>query len=119
MSIRTASDGFLGMGDRLALDAVGTIVEHRASLDLLNDAASPADKFLAAVIAQRWFGDQLVDNTKIVKRGLNSDVFVRLPGQAGGGAYSSPPGRRPTCSRTATDGSSRPTPRKGGDACIR
>ncbi|WP_084545442.1 RHS repeat-associated core domain-containing protein [Cupriavidus malaysiensis] len=93
MSIRTASDGFLGMGDRLALDAVGTIVEHRASLDLLNDAASPADKFLAAVIAQRWFGDQLVDNTKIVKRGLNSDVFVRLPGQTGGGAYSSPPGK--------------------------
>ncbi|MFL9903448.1 DUF6531 domain-containing protein [Paraburkholderia fungorum] len=87
--LRTASDGFLGMGDRLALDAVGTIVEHKASLDLLNDPLAPAEKFLSAVIAQRWFGDQLIDNTKIATFGLNSDVFVRLPD----GKYSSPPGK--------------------------
>ena len=35
--LRTASDGFLGLGDRFALEAVGAIVEHKASLDLLND----------------------------------------------------------------------------------
>ncbi|WP_083383873.1 RHS repeat-associated core domain-containing protein [Cupriavidus sp. USMAHM13] len=93
MSIRTASDGFLGLGDRLALDAVGTIMEHRASLDLLNDPAMPADKFLIAVMAKRWFGDGLTNNTKIVKRGLNSDVFVRLPSQLSRAFFSSPPGK--------------------------
>ncbi|WP_175672662.1 RHS repeat-associated core domain-containing protein [Burkholderia ambifaria] len=87
--IRTASDGFLGMGDRLALDAVATLVEHKASLDLLNDPASPAEKFLSAVIAQRWFGDQLIDNTRIVTFGMNSEVFVRLLNWD----YSAPPGK--------------------------
>ncbi|MFM0090878.1 DUF6531 domain-containing protein [Paraburkholderia sediminicola] len=87
--LRSASDGFLGLGDRLALDAVGAIVEHKASLDLLNDPVAPAEKFLSAVVAQRWFGDQLVDNTRIATFGLNSDVFVRLPD----GDYSSPPGK--------------------------
>ncbi|CAG4902157.1 RHS repeat-associated core domain-containing protein [Paraburkholderia gardini] len=87
--LRTASDGFLAMGDRLALDAVGTIVEHKASLDLLNDPLAPAEKFLSAVIAQRWFGDQLVDNTRIATFGLNSDVFVRLPD----GSFNAPPGK--------------------------
>ncbi|MGA7813495.1 RHS repeat-associated core domain-containing protein [Caballeronia sp.] len=86
--LRTSSDGFIGMGDRLALDAVGTIVEHKASLDLLNDRTEPAEKFLSAVVAQRWFGDQLVDNTRIVTFGLNSEVFARLPD----GSFSAPPG---------------------------
>ncbi|MFM0268477.1 RHS repeat-associated core domain-containing protein [Paraburkholderia sediminicola] len=87
--LRTASDGFLGMGDRLALDAVGTIVEHKVSLDLLNDPLAPAEKFLSALVAQRWFGDQLVSNTQIATLGLNSDVFVRLPD----GSFSAPPGK--------------------------
>ncbi|WP_080403843.1 RHS repeat-associated core domain-containing protein [Burkholderia ubonensis] len=86
--IRTASDGFLAMGDRLALDAVGTIVEHKVSLDLLNDPTAPAEKFLSAVIAQRWFGEQLVDNARIVKLGINSDVFSRINGE-----FSAPPGK--------------------------
>ncbi|MBN3759429.1 RHS repeat-associated core domain-containing protein [Burkholderia sp. Ac-20365] len=87
--IRAASDGFLGMGDRLALDAVGTIIEHKASLDLLSDPAAPTEKYLGAVIAQRWFGDQIVDNTQIATFGMNSDVFVRLPD----GSYNAPPGK--------------------------
>jgi RHS repeat-associated protein len=87
--IRSASDGFLGLGDRLALDAVGAIVEHKASLDLLNDKTAPTEKYLSAVVAQRWFGDQLVDNTQIATFGLNSDVFVKLPD----GSFSSPPGK--------------------------
>ncbi|MFC0697158.1 DUF6531 domain-containing protein, partial [Paraburkholderia humisilvae] len=87
--MRSSSDGFLGMGSRLALDAVATIVEHKASLDLLGDPAGPAYRYLAAVAAQRWFGEQIVDNTKVATFGLNSDVFVRLPD----GTYSAPPGK--------------------------
>lgn len=86
--IRTASDGFLALGDRLALDAVNTIIEHRATLDLLNDPTAPAEKFLSAVIAQRWFGDQLINNSRIVSLGLNGDVFARI-----GGEFSGPPGK--------------------------
>jgi RHS repeat-associated protein len=91
MQIRSGSDGFLAMGNRQALDAVATIVEHKASYDLLlNYTTSPtAAKYLMAVMAQRWWGDQLVDNTRVVTFGLNSDVFVRQPD----GTFKAPPGK--------------------------
>ena len=82
------SDGFQGLGEDSALDAVTSIVEQRVSLDLLADPAKPLDKLVIATIGQRWFGDQLLDNTVTVRQGLNGEVFVRLPD----GTYNAPPG---------------------------
>nr|WP_274521508.1 hypothetical protein [Ectothiorhodospira lacustris] len=41
-----------------------------------------------ATLGQRWFGDQIINNTVIVKQGLNGEVFVKLPD----GSYNPPPG---------------------------
>lgn len=67
------------MGEDSALDAVPTLVEKLVSLDLLADAAKPLDKMVVATLGYRWFGDQLINNTVIVRQGLNGEVFVKLP----------------------------------------
>ncbi|WP_454283842.1 RHS repeat-associated core domain-containing protein [Ralstonia pickettii] len=87
-SVAVNSDGFQGMGEDSALDAVGALVEMKASLDLLSDSTRPTDKLVAAVLGQRWFGEQLTNNTVIVTRGVNGEVFVKLPD----GTYNPPPG---------------------------
>ncbi|SCX87305.1 RHS repeat-associated core domain-containing protein [Nitrosospira sp. Nl5] len=43
---------------------------------------------VVATLGHRWFGDQLFDNTVIVRQGLNGEVFVKLPD----GSYNPPPG---------------------------
>ncbi|HAG75476.1 MAG TPA: Rhs family protein [Thauera sp.] len=87
-STRVGSDGFQGMGEDSALDAVPTLVEKLVALDLLADAAKPLDKMVIATLGQRWFGDQLINNTVVVQQGLNGEVFVKLPD----GSYNPPPG---------------------------
>ncbi|HRO57390.1 MAG TPA: DUF6531 domain-containing protein, partial [Nitrosomonas europaea] len=87
-SATVGSDGFQGMGEDSALDAVPTLVEKLVSLDLMADAAKPLDKMVVATLGQRWFGDQLINNTVIVRQGLNGEVFVKLPD----GSHNSPPG---------------------------
>lgn len=82
------SDGYQGMGEDSALDAVATLVEMKVSMDLLSDASHPIEKMLTATLGQRWFGDQLINNTVIVTQGLNGEVFVKLPD----GSYNPPPG---------------------------
>ncbi|MDZ4150765.1 MAG: DUF6531 domain-containing protein, partial [Methylicorpusculum sp.] len=86
--IQQGSDGLQALGEDSPLDAVSTIIETLVSLDLLADTAKPLDKMVIATVGQRWFGDQLVGNTVIVKQGLNGEVFVKLPD----GTYNAPPG---------------------------
>lgn len=88
VSATSGTDGYQGLGEDSALDAVTSIVEKMVSLDLLSDAAKPLDKMVIATLGQRWFGDQLINNTVIVRQGLNGEVFVKLPD----GTYNAPPG---------------------------
>ena len=55
------------------------------------DPARPLAKLVTATLGQRWFGDQLIDNTVVVTQGLNAEVFVKQPD--GSGAYNPPPGK--------------------------
>lgn len=87
-SVTVGSDGFQGMGEDSALDAVSAIVEQMVSLDLLSDPLKPLDKMVVATLGQRWFGDQIINNTVVVRQGLNGEVFVKLPD----GSYNAPPG---------------------------
>ncbi len=88
-SVAESSDGFQGLGEDSALDAVGALVEHKISHDLFMDLNYPIDKVVIATIGQRWFGDQISNNTVIVQQGLNGEVFVKLPD----GSYNPPPGK--------------------------
>ncbi|MDR0183578.1 RHS repeat-associated core domain-containing protein [Lysobacter arvi] len=87
-SVGISSDGFQGLGEQTALSAVGALVEHKVAHDLLLDTARPLDKLVIASIGQNWLGEQLTNNTAVVNRGLNGEVFVRLPD----GTYNSPRG---------------------------
>lgn len=96
------SDGFQGMGEDSAMDAVPALVEKLVALDLLTDAAKPLDKMVVATLGQRWLGDQFINNTVIVKQGLNGEVFVKLPD----GSFNAPPGNAARLT-THTDGTYR------------
>ncbi|QZP09150.1 RHS repeat-associated core domain-containing protein [Caenibius sp. WL] len=86
MSVETGVDGFQGMGEDSPIDAATTITELMVSLDLLSDASRPLTKMVTATLAQRWFADQLLDNTVVVKQGVTKDLFVKLPD----GSYNAP-----------------------------
>lgn len=96
-STSTGTDGLQSMGEDSALDAVGTIAEALVSIDLMMDAAKPVDKMVIATLGQRWYGDQLLSNTAVVKQGLNGEVFVKLPD----GSYNPPPGNSAKLIRNA------------------
>src|SRR5205814_2665643 len=68
--------------------AIGAVVEMMVSHDLVKEAGRPLDKLVIATVGQRWFGDQLLDNTVVVRSGLNGEVFVKLAD----GSYNAPPG---------------------------
>ncbi|MEC5159546.1 MULTISPECIES: RHS repeat-associated core domain-containing protein [unclassified Janthinobacterium] len=87
-SVAVGSDGFQGMGEDSALDAVGAIAAKLVSLDLMTDTAKPLTNMVLATLSQRWFGEQIINNTVVVKQGLNGEVFVKLPG----GQFNSPQG---------------------------
>jgi len=91
------SDGLQGLGESSALDAVGAIVENMVALDLYRDSSKPLDKLVIATIGQRWLGDQLINNTVIVRQGLNGEVFTKLPD----GTYNPPPGNSAKLTRNA------------------
>ena len=96
-SATLGSDGFQGLGEDSGLDAVSSIVEKMVAFDLLSDTAKPLDKMVIATLGQRWFGDQLLGNTVIVRQGLNGEVFVKLPD----GTYNAPPGNAAKLIRNA------------------
>jgi hypothetical protein len=86
-SARVGVDGYQGVGEDSPIDAATSIVEQLVSLDLLTDAAKPLNKVVIANLGQRWFADQLLDNTVVVTQGQSSEVFVKLPD----GSYNPPP----------------------------
>lgn len=87
-SVTVGSDGLQGMGEDSALDAVASLVEMKVSYDLMRDTTFPLDKMVILTLGQRWYGDQLTNNTVVVRQGLNGEVFVKLPD----GSYNPPPG---------------------------
>jgi YD repeat-containing protein len=87
------SDGFQAAGKDSPLDAVATLVETFVSLDLLAAGTSAsASELLVAMLAQRWFMDQRIDNTVTIQQPDRTSVFVRLPD----GTFSPPPGSAST-----------------------
>jgi RHS repeat-associated protein len=87
-SAKVGSDGFQGMGEDGALDAVAAITEKMVSLDLMSDVNKPIANMVIATLGQRWFGEQITDNTVVVSQGMNGEVYVKLPD----GTFNSPPG---------------------------
>ncbi|MFJ4389279.1 RHS repeat-associated core domain-containing protein [Pseudomonas soli] len=88
-TVRVGSDGYQGLGEDSALDAVSALVELRVAQDLLMDTTESTEAFVIAAISQNWLGEQITNNTVVVGQGLNGEVFVKLPD----GTYNPPPGK--------------------------
>ncbi|WP_167351262.1 RHS repeat-associated core domain-containing protein [Pseudomonas azotoformans] len=87
-SVRVGSDGYQGLGEDSALDAVNALVAIRATYDLFMDISDSTESYVISAISQNWLGEQIVNNTVVVGQGLNGMVFVKLPD----GSYNPPPG---------------------------
>jgi len=80
------SDGFLAMGDQFAVQGAASIVQLYVAMDLGADSAQPIVKIVTMSLADKWWFDQLVNNTVIVKAGENTHYFVKQPD----GSYTAP-----------------------------
>ncbi|WP_169788046.1 RHS repeat-associated core domain-containing protein [Caldimonas brevitalea] len=96
-SATVSSDGTQVLGEDSVLDAVPALVEIMVALDLLADPTPSLDKVVISTLGQRWFGDQLVSNTVVVRQGMNGELFVRMPD----GSYNAPPGNSAKLTKAA------------------
>jgi YD repeat-containing protein len=72
------SDGLKGMGQDSPIDGAAAIAAVYVAQDLLSDPAKPLAKVVIASLAQRWFMDQLINNTVNVAQGSQTEQFIRL-----------------------------------------
>ncbi|MHC4943554.1 MAG: RHS repeat-associated core domain-containing protein [Planctomycetota bacterium] len=72
------TDGFKGLGEESAMDAVPAIVELFIAHDLLKGSKS-IDRLVIATLSHRWFMDRLIENIVFVQEGGSSRRFLKLP----------------------------------------
>jgi RHS repeat-associated protein len=86
MSAITGSDGLLAMGSLSGLQAASTIANFFVNDDLASDTTFSASKLVTMCLADKWWIDQIVNNTVVVTTPENTRVFLRQPD----GSYSLP-----------------------------
>jgi YD repeat-containing protein len=72
------SDGLKGLGQDSPIDGAAAIAAIYVAQDLLSDATKPLAKLVIASLSQRWFMDQLINNTVNVAMGSQNEQFIRL-----------------------------------------
>jgi RHS repeat-associated protein len=72
------SDGLKGLGQDSPIDGAAAIAAIYVAQDLLSDATKPLAKLVIASLSQRWFMDQLINNTVNLAMGSQNEQFVRL-----------------------------------------
>jgi RHS repeat-associated protein len=80
-SAKSGTDAFQGMGDDSGIDAAAAISEIFVSNDILSNpsvTAIPLDREVIARLAERWYGDQIIDNVVSVNTGTSGQLFVKL-----------------------------------------
>jgi RHS repeat-associated protein len=86
MTAKIGSDGFLAMGEQFAAQGAASIVELFVSVDLATDSTQPIVKLVTMSLADKWWIDQLVNNTVTLKVSTSSKVFLKQPD----GTYTAP-----------------------------
>jgi RHS repeat-associated protein len=72
------SDGLKGLGQDSPIDGAAAIAAVYVAQDLFSDATKPLAKLVIASLSQRWFMDQLINNTVNVALGSQTEQFVKL-----------------------------------------
>lgn len=91
MSAKFGNDGLLCMGDHFAVQGASTIVEFFVLSDLFADTSHPITKLVTASLASKWWIDQIVNSTVVLKSADGVKVFVKQPD----GSYT-PPAEMPS-----------------------
>lgn len=86
ITIGIGSDGLLAMGDQFAIQGAASIAEFYVAMDIATDTAQPIAKVVTLSLADKWWVDQLVNNTAAVSFPEDTHVFVRQPN----GSYTAP-----------------------------
>lgn len=87
-TVNVNTDGYQSLGEDSALDASAVLTALTVIADLEKDTTYPVDKEAIKMVAYKWLGDNLVDNTVVVQDGMNGHVFVKLTD----GTFNPPPG---------------------------
>lgn len=94
ISVREASHGITGLGDRQAKDAAPNIVQALVIHDLLQGEPNVAE-WVAGILTTKWGVDQLIETAAIVRKGSQSLQYTKMPD----GSYIPPPGETATLTK--------------------
>ncbi|MBP9811354.1 hypothetical protein KBF38_23810 [bacterium] len=86
ITAKIVSDGYLGMGDQFAIQGAVSIVELFVSLDVAADSTQPVVKIVTVNLADKWWVDQIVNNTVVLTMGDVAKSYVKQPD----GSYTPP-----------------------------
>lgn len=92
-SAKIGTDAFQGMGDDSGIDAASAITEIFVSNDILSNpavTAIPLDREVIARLAERWYGDQIIDNVVSVNTGTSGQLFTKLADGSYNGSQGNP-----------------------------
>ncbi len=86
MTAKVSSGGLFAMGDQSAIHGALSIVQFFISCDLLSDSARPINKVVIASLSDKWWVDQICQNTVVLSNGDGIQVFLKQPN----GTYTPP-----------------------------
>jgi RHS repeat-associated protein len=86
INAKVNSNGLMAMGDLFAAQGAACITELFVAMDIATDTTQPIAKMVTLSIADKWWVDQLVNNTVVILMAENSYIFVKQPN----GSYTAP-----------------------------
>lgn len=79
MTAKVSSGGLFAMGDQSAIHGALSIVQFYISCNLLSDSARPINKVVIASLSDKWWVDQICQNTVVLSSGDGVQVFLKQP----------------------------------------
>jgi len=86
INITVGSGAMASLAKNSPIAGAAAIVEMVVTADLCSDITLPHNKFVVALLANKWLGDQLVNNIVTINSATNGAQFVKMPN----GTYENP-----------------------------
>lgn len=86
ISVKAGSGSMSGLAKNSPVAGAAAIVEMFVANDLLSDTTQPHNKFVIALLANKWLAEQIVDNIVTIGSPTNGAQFIKMPN----GTYENP-----------------------------